>query len=631
MRRTAHLVVTATSALLVVTTQAFPVLAVPGTTELVSVSSSEAQSNGNSFRPAISGDGRFIAFSSEAGLVPDDTNGGHDIYLRDRQLGTTERVSVDSDGNQATGGGAGDPEISADGRFVAFASGQSTLVSGDTNGTDDIFVHDRLTGDIERVSVSSLGVQGNNYSTGRLAISDDGRFVVFSSVASNLVPGDTNDFFDVFVRDRQTATTVRISESTGGGQSLGGNSSFPAISGDGRFVVFESFASNLVAGDTNGVGDAFLRDMQLGTTTRVSLGEVGNQLNGDTGAPSITDDGRYVSFNSTATNAVAGDGNGFSDIFVRDLLTGNVVRASVSSAGVEGNSVSTLSEMSADGHIVSFISFSNNLTPSDGNGFFDVFVRDLATSKTELVSVSTGGASGNQNSDDPALSSDGSFVTFGSSASDLIAADANGNTSDIFVRERAPAGDSTPPTVTCDPMPTFVVNQPGATVSATVDDGESGPESPVVSASVSTAAAGTYTVELTGSDNAGNSTTVDCPYSVGYNFTGFFSPIDNPPIVNKANAGETIPVKWRITDYNGVGISDPASFVSLTSGSTTCSSTDPTDVIETYSGGSGLQYQGDGNWQFNWKTPKSYAGQCRTMRLNLADSDTSRIGYFQFK
>ena len=118
---------------------------------------------------------------------------------------------------------------------------------------------------------------------------------------------------------------------------------------------------------------------------------------------------------------------------------------------------------------------------------------------------------------------------------------------------------------------------------------------------------------------------------MGYNFTGFSSPIDNQPVVNKANAGQTIPVKWRITDFNGVGISDPDSFVSLTSGSTTCSSGDPVDAIETYSGASGLQYQGDGNWQFNWKTPKSYAGQCRIMRLNLADGAAHHTASFQFK
>ena len=190
--------------------------------------------------------------------------------------------------------------------------------------------------------------------------------------------------------------------------------------------------------------------------------------------------------------------------------------------------------------------------------------------------------------------------------------------------------DKTAPTVTCATS-RFMVNQPGATVTASVGDALSGPLASTVSTNVGTAQAGTFTVSLTGSDTAGNSRTVVCSYTVGYRFEGFFAPVDNLPTVNKANAGQAIPIKWRITDYNGVGISDPASFVSVTSGSTSCSPTDPLDDVETYSGNSGLQYHGNGNWQFNWKTPKSYAGQCRVMRLNLADGDTSHTAEFRFK
>ena len=186
------------------------------------------------------------------------------------------------------------------------------------------------------------------------------------------------------------------------------------------------------------------------------------------------------------------------------------------------------------------------------------------------------------------------------------------------------------PTVDCHPA-SFSLRQPEAVATATVQDSTSGPVYPMVHSAVSTTTAGAGSVSLTGADNAGRTTTVSCPYSVGYVFSGFFQPIDNPPMANKANAGQAIPAKWRITDYNGVGISDPASFVSITSGSTSCSPSDPIDVVETYSGNSGLQYLGNGNWQFNWKTPKSYAGQCRVMRLNLADGNTSRIAEFRFK
>ncbi len=152
-----------------------------------------------------------------------------------------------------------------------------------------------------------------------------------------------------------------------------------------------------------------------------------------------------------------------------------------------------------------------------------------------------------------------------------------------------------------------------------------------VSALVGTSSPGSHSVQLTGFDEAGNSTSVSCTYSVGYAFQGFFQPIDNLPTVNSAKAGQTIPVKWRITDYFGVGVANPASFSSITSGSLTCDSSDPQDAIETYAGSSGLQYQGNGNWQFNWKTPKTYAGQCRVMRLNLADGASNRMAEFQFK
>lgn len=186
------------------------------------------------------------------------------------------------------------------------------------------------------------------------------------------------------------------------------------------------------------------------------------------------------------------------------------------------------------------------------------------------------------------------------------------------------------PTVTCNTA-SFLLNEPGATVTAVVGDVGSGPAQGVVSAHANTSSPGLHSVGVTGADNAGNTTTATCGFSVGYVFSGFFQPIDNLPTVNMSNGGQTIPVKWRITDYFGAGVSDPASFSSLTSGSTTCSAGDPLDTVETYSANSGLQYQGDGNWQYNWKTTRGYAGQCRVMRLNLADGASSRLAEFRFR
>ena len=190
--------------------------------------------------------------------------------------------------------------------------------------------------------------------------------------------------------------------------------------------------------------------------------------------------------------------------------------------------------------------------------------------------------------------------------------------------------DTTDPTVTCQPA-SFIVGEPGAVVSGDVIDEGSGPVSDVVSTTVSSSWPGSFSASLTAHDQAGHSTMALCPYTVSYLFVGFEQPIDKLPTVNNAKAGQTVPIKWRITDYYGVGISDPASFVSVTTGGTACDSSDPQDAIEAYAGGSGLQYTGNGRWQFNWKTPKSYAGTCKVMRLNLADGNTTRIAEFMFK
>src|SRR6476661_2769775 len=273
----------------------------------VSVDSAGNQGNRGSTNPAISADGRFVAFYSEASnLVPEDTNGKPDIFVRDRLSNTTARVSVDSAGNQANSF-SNDPSISADGRFVAFTSGASNLVPGGTNNTSDIFVRDTLTNTTTRVSVDSAGNQGNRDAYGA-SISADGRFVAFESNSSNLVPGDPNNRDEIFVRDLSTNTTTRVSVDSAG--NLGNGYSYtPSISADGRFVAFYSDATNLVPGDTNNTYDIFVRDTLTNTTTRVSLDSAGNQGNGYSYSPSISADGRFVAFESTTSNIVPGDTN----------------------------------------------------------------------------------------------------------------------------------------------------------------------------------------------------------------------------------------------------------------------------------------------------------------------------------
>jgi hypothetical protein len=237
-------------------------------TERVSVATNGAQAlNGNSYFASVSADGRFVAFGSSAdGLDPSDMNGGADVFVRDRVNGTTERVSVSFAGIQGVGTGYFS-SISNDGRFVAFASWGTDLVNGDTNGVADVFVRDRLNGTTERVSVDSGGAEGNGESAyyNSPSISADGRFVAFESLATNLVAGDTNGVYDIFVHDRLNGTTERVSVSSSGAQGNGpSGSSFVSggakLSADGRFVVLASYANNLVAGDTNQLEDVFVRD-----------------------------------------------------------------------------------------------------------------------------------------------------------------------------------------------------------------------------------------------------------------------------------------------------------------------------------------------------------------------------------
>ncbi|MGB8981913.1 MAG: hypothetical protein WCC12_08565, partial [Anaerolineales bacterium] len=232
------------------------VQAAPGDTTRVSVDSAGGQANAPSRRSVISADGNYVAFTSEAtNLVSGDTNDLPDVFVHDRQTGLTERVSVADDESQANSWSEDPPAISADGRYVAFVSMASNLVSGDTNNIMDVFVRDRQLGQTTRVSVDSSGAQvsGDEWTNfGGLALSGDGRFVVFTSNVTSLVTGDTNGAEDVFVHDRQTGATIRISVSSSGEQSNASSYS-GSISGNGQLTAFTSGATNLVSDDTNGV------------------------------------------------------------------------------------------------------------------------------------------------------------------------------------------------------------------------------------------------------------------------------------------------------------------------------------------------------------------------------------------
>lgn len=405
-------------------------------TTRVSVSSAGTQADGaSSQRPAISADGRLVAFTSDAAnLVPGDSNSSPDIFVRNRETGQTTRVSVSSSGEPGNSRSEA-PAISADGRFVTFDSHSFNLVPGDTNNVPDVFVHDRQTGLTTRVSVSSGGMQANDYSGGP-SVSADGRFVAFSGLASNLVVGDTNGKDDVFVHDRQTGLTTRVSVSSSGAQ---GNmfSQSPSISSDGQLVAFLSAASNLVPGDTNNAWDIFVHDRQTAQTSRVSVTSTGTQGNSNSSNPSVSANGRFVSFHSAASNLVSGDANGVDDLFVHDRQTGLTTRVSVSTSGVQANGGSFFSSISVDGRWVAFHSSASNLVAGDTNARQDIFVHDRQLAQTARESVSTAGGQGNGWSVLPAITSDGRYVAFASDATNLTPGDTN-NVYDIFVRDRGP-------------------------------------------------------------------------------------------------------------------------------------------------------------------------------------------------
>ena len=389
--------------------------AAPGDTELISVNADNPKAAGNSddFITALSADARFVAFASFANtLVANDSDGMENIFVRDLLTGQNERLVVGGD----------DFAMSANGRYIAFGAGGG------------IFEYDRQLHTEERVDVSSTGEVANKLSL-EPAINANGRYVAFISEATNLVPNSSPLYSGVFVHDRQTGITTRVSVSSSGVQGNGLSFTRPSLSADGRYVAFGSDAPNLVANDTNGTApDVFVRDRQLGQTELVSVNSAGVQGNGPSNSAVISADGSHVAFWSNATNLVANDTNFSPDIFVHDRGTGQTERASVASDGTEANGGSEKPAISADGRYVVFYSGASNLVTGDSNGLLDIFWHDMQTGKTERASVATNGAQANGQNLAPSISGDGLSVVFVSAARNLSGDDAN-NTEDVYLHE----------------------------------------------------------------------------------------------------------------------------------------------------------------------------------------------------
>jgi Tol biopolymer transport system component len=425
----------------------------PQATTRASVRSDGLGAESHSATAGISPDGRFVGFVSLADDLDGPANGQQDAFVHDRFSGATALVSI-GHGGAAADGASYSPLFSADGRFVAFRSEASNLVPGDGNGASDVFVRDLATGTTERISLDASGGDPDAWSYYQ-TISADGRYVCFQSEASDLVAGDVNATFDVFVRDRLAGVTEIASVGSGGAKT--GFFQFnvePAISADGNCVVFTSVDEELAPGAQNGVSDVFLRDRAAGTTELVSLGLGGVPGNGASSLPSPSADGRFVAFVSEATNLVAGDTNGVRDVFVRDRWLGVTELVSVASDGTRGSLDSYLyyshPTISADGRFVVFESYAPELVPGDANGWSDAFLRDRVAGTTELVSVTSAGAQVHFGALRATLSADGSAIAFESGDDHLVAGDVNA-AFDVFVRE--PHSPCAPVTAVCTAKP----------------------------------------------------------------------------------------------------------------------------------------------------------------------------------
>ncbi len=401
-------------------------------TERVSVDSFGVQANDMSQWPSISSDGRYVSFMTLANnLVPGDT-AWVDVLLHDRHTNQTSCLSIGFAGDPGNGhsqmggvsGNASGCAFSADNRYVVFASQANNLVPGDTNGTVDVFVRDLQAGVTTRVGVGASAV-----------MSATGRYIALSSLAS-LVPEDTNGTEDVFVYDRTTSETTRVSVTSSGLQTFQ-RSYMPAISADGRYVAFISEGQFLVPNDTNLTVDVFLHDRQTAITTRVSVDSSGAQGENGGYRPQISASGRFIVFTTGSPNLTPDGPLLQAQIVIHDRITGSTTLVSRASDGTPANSSCDYASISPDGRFVAFASNGSNLVPGDTNGKTDAFVRDLWLETTVRVSVASNGAQGNHESTPHGLSADGRHVVFDSRSSTLVPGD-TGGFDDIFVRDQGP-------------------------------------------------------------------------------------------------------------------------------------------------------------------------------------------------
>ena len=388
---------------------------------------------GTSDRPTLSASGQVLAFDSTAGdLVSDDANSVGDVFAMNRKTNEVTRLSL-SKGLDEQNGDGNATCVSPTGRYVGFGSHGTNLAGSDQNGFEDAYLRDTLTGTTERLSFDWLDGEPNGDCT-PVSISKDAKFVLIIADASDLVPGDDNGQADLFRLERATGEMIHVTAAFNG-SFPGGVVSTGSMSADGRYVAFGHVAEDLVPGDNNGLSDVFVRDIDAGVTTLISIGKDGVASDGLSFTPRLSSDGRYAVFSSGATNLVDGDTNGLDDCFRRDLKTGKTTRVSIRKDGVEPNGYSSIPFVSKNGRFVAFRSAASNFAAIDTNLAPDVFIKDMKTGKLTLASRTPSGSAGNAISISGTISDDGRFIAISSGASDLVAGDTNAK-ADIFLFDR---------------------------------------------------------------------------------------------------------------------------------------------------------------------------------------------------
>lgn len=362
--------------------------------------------------------GRFVVFTSAAtNLSPVSSRSTLQVYVKDRLTGEVDCVSVNNLG-VAGNGPSSHPTITENGRYVAFASEATNLVANDANDASDVFVFDRFNRTLQCVSLTSTGMTASAASE-YPSISPEGKSIVFQSSAGNLVLGDTNGVADLFVRERMNGSIVLASVNPGGGPANGASSN-GVLSASGRFLAFQSEATNLVPGDNNRVSDVFVRDLVMSRTIRVSVDSSGRQGNGSATAPTISGDGRLIAYTYSGDGFFPGETRDSPDVLLYDRTSGLCEAVSLRADGTEPSSGASAPSISKDGRFIAFYSASGDLVPGDTNGQADVFVRDRGTGRTELVSLGQLGNQGDGDSFDPQMVPNGQAVLFSSLAQNLV-------------------------------------------------------------------------------------------------------------------------------------------------------------------------------------------------------------------